>query len=289
VGLATGGLFVSSISPDPWFLRTLLVLFAAGILTYLAQVRSGRRLFMRRIPGLDKIDEAVGRSVEMGRPVWFVPGIGGLADPGTLTAMGLLERVAALCARYNVRLLVAVCHPDQIPVMTNIVREAFRAENRLESYNEDDIRYLPGGQFYFAIAAMGWMRREKIAASLLFGYFAAEALMLSETAQQIGAVQIAGTHMPMQIPFLIATCDYVLIVEEYLAAHAYVVREPVHLASIRVQDLMKTVMILIMALGVVSATLVATGATGFNWVVEGLEKFLKPVREQIVRFFELLF
>jgi hypothetical protein len=275
---ATGELILSSITPDPWFLRLLLFLFGAGLITYLSLARRGRHIYIRRIPGLDKINEAVGRAVEMGRPVWFVPGIGGLSDAGTLTAMGLLERAATLCARYNVRLMVALVHPVLVPVMTSIVREAYRAENKLEDYNEDDIRYLPGGQFYFAIAAMGWMRRERIAASMLFGAFFAEALMLSETAQHLGAIQIAGTQQPMQIPFLIATCDYVLIVEEFLAAHAYIRREPVHVASIRTQDLLKALMMVLTIVGVISATLYLTGVLEADFVERMLEDFIHPGR-----------
>jgi hypothetical protein len=274
--VAASELVLASITPDPWLQRLIFFLFGVGLLVYLTQVRRGGKMFMRRIPGLDKIDEAVGRAVEMGRPVFFVPGIGGLADPGTLTAFGLLERAATRCARYNVRLCVATSDPMMVPVMENIVREAYRSEGKLESFLEDDIRYLPGGQFYFAVAAMGWMRRERIAASLLFGAFFAEALMLSETAQQLGAVQISGTQQPMQIPFLIATCDYVLIVEEYLAAHAYIMREPVHLASIRIQDVLKAAMMVLMVLGVLSATLFATGAINVDVVERFIEKFHDP-------------
>jgi len=278
VGVLTGELFVLSITPDPWFLRFLFLLFGCGLVTYLVLTRKGRHIHIRRIPGLDKIDEAVGRAVEMGRPVWFVPGIGSLQDAGTLTAMGLLEKAATLCARYNVRLMVALVSPVLVPVMTSIVREAYRAENKLEDYNEDDIRYLPGGQFYFAIAAMGWMRRERIAASMLFGAFFAEALMLSETAQQLGAIQIAGTQQAMQIPFLIATCDYVLIVEEYLAAHAYIRREPVHVASIRTQDLLKALMMVLTVVGVVSATLYLTGVVEADFIERMVEDFIHPGR-----------
>ncbi len=278
MGVLTGELFVLSITPDPWFLRFLFLLFGCGLVTYLVLTRKGRHIHIRRIPGLDKIDEAVGRAVEMGRPVWFVPGIGALQDAGTLTAMGLLERAATLCARYNVRLMVALVSPILVPVMTSIVREAYRAENKLEDYNEDDIRYLPGGQFYFAIAAMGWMRRERIAASMLFGAFFAEALMLSETAQQLGAIQIAGTQQPMQIPFLIATCDYVLIVEEFLAAHAYIRREPVHVASLRTQDLLKALMMVLTVVGVISATLYVTGVLEADFVERMLVDFIHPGR-----------
>ena len=282
MGFLTGGYLFSSITPDPWFLRLVLFFFVAGLLTYLFLARRGRPIFMRRIAGLDKIDEAVGRAVEMGHPVFFVPGIGGLADPGTLTAFGLLERTATLCSRYGIRLCVATALPEMVPILVSIVREAYRAQGKAEEFIEEDIRFLPGWQFYFAVQAMGWMRREKIAASLLFGAFFAEALMLSETAQQLGAIQIAGTQQPMQIPFLIATCDYVLIVEEYLAAHAYIMREPVHVASIRTQDLVKGGLMVLAVVGVVSATLFASKVVSSNFLEGLLEKF----GEQIGHLFE---
>ena len=277
--LLTAGYYFASITPDPWLLRLLFFVFTAGILISLYRARRGEPVYIRRLPGLDKIDEAVGRAVEMGRPVFFVPGIGGISDPATLTAFGLLDRAATRCARYNVRLLVVTAEPVAVPIITNIIREAYRSENKLEYFIEDNIRYLPGGQFPFAVAAMGWMRRERVAASLLFGAFFAESLMLSETGQQLGAIQIAGTPQPLQIPFLVTTCDYVLIVEEYLAAHAYLTREPVHVASIRMQDLMKALMVFVVVLGIAAATVQAAGLTDFNWAEEGIEKFFKPLRE----------
>ncbi|MBN1917809.1 MAG: hypothetical protein JW889_07870 [Verrucomicrobia bacterium] len=277
MAVLTNGLFFLSITPDPWLQRLVFFLFGAGLLFYLSRTRRGGEVFMRRIAGLDKIDEAVGRAVEMGRPVFFVPGIGGMSEPATLTAFGLLDRTARLCARYSVRLCVPTLYPEMIPILVNIVREAYRSEGKQEEFNEDDIRFMPGGQFYFAVATMGWMRRERVAASLLFGSFFAEALMLSETAQQLGAVQISGTEQPMQIPFLIATCDYVLIVEEYLAAHAYLVREPVHLSSIRTQDLLKAAMMVLMVFGVISATLYSSKVIGVDVIERFLEVFHKPV------------
>jgi hypothetical protein len=178
-----------------------------------------------------------------------------------------------------VRLLVVTPDAVAVPIVTNIIREAYRSENKIEHFSQDNVRFLPGGQFPFAVAAMGWMRRERVAASLLFGSFYAESLMLSETGQQLGAIQIAGTPQPLQIPFLVTTCDYVLIVEEYLAAHAYLMREPVHVASIRTQDIMKALMVFVVVLGIAAATLLAAGVVDFNWVEEGIEKFFKPLRE----------
>ena len=42
--------------------------------------RSGREMKIRKIAGLEAVDEAVGRATEMGRPILFVPGIQDISD-----------------------------------------------------------------------------------------------------------------------------------------------------------------------------------------------------------------
>ncbi|MGC9327655.1 MAG: sodium:proton antiporter, partial [Candidatus Hinthialibacter sp.] len=46
--------------------RTFMVVF------FIFQARSGRKLFIRRIGGLDAVEDAIGRATEMGRPTLFV-------------------------------------------------------------------------------------------------------------------------------------------------------------------------------------------------------------------------
>jgi hypothetical protein len=74
------------------------------------------------------------------------------------------------------------------------------------------------------------------------GYYYAESLLLAETGQSTGAIQIAGTDSQAQLPFFITTCDYTLIGEELYAASAYLSREPLLLGSLKGQDLVKALM-----------------------------------------------
>jgi len=45
------------------------------------------------IPGLDAVEEAVGRATEMGRPVLFIPGIDELDSIDTIAGISILGRV----------------------------------------------------------------------------------------------------------------------------------------------------------------------------------------------------
>ncbi len=47
-----------------------VVLFSTTVLLYTRWAKQGKDLFLRKIPGLNAIEEAVGRATEMGRPVF---------------------------------------------------------------------------------------------------------------------------------------------------------------------------------------------------------------------------
>jgi hypothetical protein len=81
------------------------------------------------------------------------------------------------------------------------------------------------------------MLRRKPATIFYQGAFFAESLILAETGNSIGAIQIAGTAMPAQLPFFVAACDYTLIGEELFAASAYLSKEPKLLGSLKGQDI----------------------------------------------------
>ena len=99
------------------------------------------------------------------------------------------------------------------------------------------------------------MVREQPAACFYMGAFYAESLILAETANSIGAIQVAGTAMPSQLPFFVAACDYTLIGEEFFAASAYLSNDPEQLGSLKGQDVGKVIAAILLVVGCVLATL----------------------------------
>lgn len=227
-----------------------LISFAILFNIYLA--RGGRELFIRRIPGIEAIDEAVGRATEMGRPILFSIGLGGI-DIITLQAIEVIGHVARIAAKFRTRVIVPVVDPIAIPVLGDVLREAYASQNAAEAFQPDDVRYLSGEQFAYAAGVVGIMNREQVATNFFFGSFMAEALILAESGQGVGAVQIAGTPSALQVPFFITTCDYTIIGEEYYATTAYISRNPVLMGSVVGQDWGKVVMLVAIAIGLVGA------------------------------------
>jgi hypothetical protein len=73
----------------------------------------------------------------------------------------------------------------------------------------------------------------------------------------VGAIQVAGTTQTTQIPFLIASCDYTIIGDEYYAASAYISREPTLLGSLAGQDIAKAIIWLFVLIGTIGVTIYA--------------------------------
>jgi hypothetical protein len=203
-----------------------MIIISAAIIFYVETAKRGKKLFVRKIAGLEAIDEAVGRATEMGRPVLFIPGISDMDDVQTLAALTILGRVSRT---------IAAGRPD--------------------AYNDDMVNYVTDEQFGYVAAVDGLMVREKPATVFLLGAFFAESLILAETGNSIGAIQIAGTARPAQLPFFIAACDFTLIGEELFAASAYLSGEPRMLGSLKGQDVGKAIAMITILLGVVAVTL----------------------------------
>jgi hypothetical protein len=244
-----------------WFARgrlpTLIVaaLFSLAVLWFVQRAKTGAELFIRKIPGLDAVDDAVGRATEMGRPVLYVPGIETVSEVGTLAALTILGHVAKRVAEHGTPLDVPCADPIVMTTAQEIVRQSYTEVGRLESYDPSRVAYLTYDQFGYTAGVDGMMVRDRPMAVFLLGTFYAESLIMAETGHSIGAIQIAGTKETSQLPFFVAACDYTLIGEEIFAASSYLSREPVMLGSLKGQDLAKFVIVCFILLAFVVGTI----------------------------------
>lgn len=237
----------------------LVAFILAWVATYMAiQMGQQGKIKVRRIPGLDAIEEVVGRAVEMGRSVFMIPGRGSFTDiyaTQTIAGLSILSYVATLTARLGAKLYVPMSRVDVFPVAVELVTDAYKAEDKIEELDVDEqIPYLSGTQFAYASGVIGMAARMKPAGNIMMGPFWAESMMFAESFNRAGAMQIGGTARMYQIPFFAALCDYVLIGEELFAAGAYVSGDPQQVGSIAAQDWYKLVAIALSILGAILAT-----------------------------------
>jgi hypothetical protein len=141
--------------------------------------------------------------------------------------------------------------PIVMTVSQEVIREAYAEVGRPDLYDPNDIYYTTQSQFGYAAAVCGTMMRERPATNFFIGHFYAESLIMAETGNATGAIQIAGTDSDSQLPFFICACDYTLIGEELYAGSVYLSREPLLLGALKGQDAAKAVILAILIIGAI--------------------------------------
>ena len=230
----------------------VLVFVSSVLMISVFWAESGNDIFIREIAGIKAMEEAVGRATEMGKPVLFVPGILDLNEVETIAGINILGHVAKITAEYETSLNVPVSKSIVMEAAREMCKESYLQAGRPDLYHNDMVHYLAEDQFAYAAGINGIMIREKPAACLYQGKFFAESLLLAETGNRIGAIQIAGTGSSSQIPFFVTACDYTLIGEEFLTASAILSNRKDLLGSVRGQDIIKLFMIATMVVIVLS-------------------------------------
>lgn len=237
------------------WLAALMAVICGAVVAYVVAARRGVKLKIRKIAGLDAIEDAVGRATEMGQACLFVPGVLDINDIQTIAGLTILGRVAEKAAEYDCELDVPSSRSLVMTAARETVAAAFYAAARPDAFREDRIYYVTDEQFGYVAHLTGIMVREKPAACFYLGAFFAESLILSETGNAVGAIQIAGTAQPAQLPFFVAACDYTLIGEEFFAASAYLSGDPDQLGSLKGQDVGKVIVAVLVLIGAALSTI----------------------------------
>ncbi len=233
------------------------------ILVFIKIARLGKQLYIRPLPGVKAIEDAVGRATEMGKPIIYSPGIAAIEDISTLASISILSKVAETVAEYGTRMVIPNFNPVVYTVTDEVCKSAFQKTGHPDAYRPEDIYFLTDRQFAYAAGIAGIMAREKPAANFFLGYFMAESLILSESGSMTGAIQIAGTDSISQIPFFIVSCDYTLIGEELYAAGAFMGSDVRLLGGLKGQDYVKLVIMILLIVGFLAHLFGVSGVDKF--------------------------
>lgn len=246
--------------PQSTLLLLIWVLLVAAVVVFFTLRPRALRRELRMIPGLKAVDEAIGRSTEQGRPIVFTTGWGGdIQRATTIAALNMLRPVAAKAASYGTRLIFPTHDPVIAEAAREIIKAAYAEQGHADLFREDDIVFVSPSQFGYAAGVDGIVSREKPGALFLLGSFEGEALILAETGNINGALQIAGTDSTIQLSFFIIACDYTLIGEELFTASAYLTADEKVRASMIAQDALRLLLVALLLLLPVLALF------GVNW------------------------
>lgn len=230
------------------FTFAFLALFLLAMAYVNNELKSGkRRVNLAKMPVFDALDEGVWRAAEMGRPVHYTFGAGAM-DASVFASFKILGYVAAKCAQLDVRLIVSVALPEEQAIAEEILAGSWRDADKTEQYRRNSVRYL-SSSFAYTTGVLSLIARERPAANFALGSFFNESLLIPVAGLRAGALQVGGTAVTIQAPFLVAVCDYSLLGEELLVAGAYLSDIPIEKSALAVQEIAKIIAVALSVTG----------------------------------------
>jgi hypothetical protein len=231
-------------------LGLIFALLCLGLmLIFLARGRKRPIQDVREIPAFNRFRREVGLAVESGKRLHISLGRGSLNNlpaGSALVGLTMLER----CAR-------AASISDRPPVATSgdsVVAILSRDTLRATYYNIGaDRRYEPTSgrlsgltPLSYAAGAMSVIHDENVSANVLAGHFGGEVGLLTEAGERAGSLTIASSDSLPAQAVLFASTDEPLVGEELYAGGAYLGAGPLHVASLRTQDILRWLLVAIM-------------------------------------------
>lgn len=236
----------------PGIIGLLFVLVFWGLLLFFGVFRRHADPQLREIPAFQRIQRAIGLSVEDGTRLHFSLGRGAInALQGAVALVGLrmLERVTRIIAVSD-RLPVVTSGDGAVNVLSqDTLQSTYRQLGEEAQYDPTMGRLTGPTPFSFAAGGIPIIHDEQISANILVGHFGSEVAFLTEAAERSGSTTLAGTDNLDGQAVLYAATDEPLIGEEVFAGGAYLQAGAMHTASLQVQDIFRWVVIVLLVLG----------------------------------------
>ncbi|GAB4465670.1 MAG: hypothetical protein Kow0070_28240 [Anaerolineales bacterium] len=225
----------------------IVLLLAAILLPALTLLRRKSPAVFRKIEAYDRLNRAIGLSVEGGTRLHISIGRGNLFTTRGGSALAGLAMLRRLTERASLS--------DQPPIVTSgDASLAILSQDTLQSgYRaaraEDQFRFTAGRltgltPFAFAAGTLPVIRDEGVSANVLIGELGAEAALLADAAESANADLVAASDNLAAQSVFYAAAPEPLIGEELFAAGAYLGAGASHEASLQTQDILRWLVIL---------------------------------------------
>jgi hypothetical protein len=229
----------------------VLVIITTVCMLALAVYAKGndRRLLLRPIQALQRLQKAIARVVESGNRIHISLGNANITDPNnasTFVGLSTLERIAQLSVASD-NSPYATSGESAIALLSkNMLHAGFHQGGSLELFDPDNARLSGITSFSYIGGLMPLVHDKEISTHLLIGHFGSEIALIVEAANREKAFILgASDSLPAQ-SVMFATTPDALIGEELFAPPAYIQAGNMHRASLHTQDILRWILILVM-------------------------------------------
>jgi len=253
-------------NPD-LFGSAILVLAVTFLFIFALDRRSKRKQHFRQIAGIMRFKRSIGEAVEQGNRIHVSLGSAGLpgeTSASALAGLGALKSIAQFSSLGDLPPESTSGNGSIALLSKETLRNAFSSFDSAQLFDPDNGRMTGVTPFSYALGTVPVIRNAKVSTNLLVGHFGPEAAYLCDAARRQNAFLLGGSDALPTQAVLYVTAEDTLLGEETFATAAYLDKGLFQTASLRTQDVLRWVLIIIMLVSVVDK--IVSTLTGRPWL-----------------------
>ncbi len=242
---------------EPLIGAVVFLVFSGLVLSFSSKkIRTKFPPVFRKLSAAQKLRRAIGLAVEDGSRIHVSLGNSSMIDPANASALaGLstLSRIGQLASSSDLPPMCTSGSGDLQILSQDVLRGSASDTHTLSQFDPVLARMTGVTPFSYALGAIESSQDSGTSAYVLMGDFGPEAGLLLDGAENQGAYKLAGSNSLIAQSIFFAVADDTLIGEEMFAMPAYLGSQAVHQASLRVQDILRFLIVIILLGAVVSS------------------------------------
>lgn len=231
-------------SPSP---LAIVALIAALIMLF-SVWKGGKRRTLRNIPAIQRLQRSIELSVEDGSRLQINLGHGGLLGPQSAAALAgltLLRQLAEIAADSDLPPVATSGDGAVMLLAQDTLRSTYRRLGIADQFHFQLAQTTGLTPLSYVAGTLPSVLDRNVLASALVGEFGAEAGLITDAAQRSEGFSLGGSQDLSGQAVLFAAAHEPLLGEEVFAAGAYTQAGNAHAASLRAQDVLRWVVILL--------------------------------------------
>ena len=237
------------------YLGLLFILLCLGlILFFYFSDRNRPKISLREIQAFRHIRREVDLAVEAGKRLHISLGRGNINDlQGGAAFIGLtiLDRSARAASNSDRPPIVSSGDGVLTILSQDTLQFTYHSLATEQRYNPTNARLTGLTSMAYAAGCMPIIHDEHISANIFAGHLGTEIALLTEAGERSRSLTVAGTDSIHAQAVLFATSDEPLLGEELYAAGAYLGAGLAHSASLRMQDILRWVLVVAILIGAI--------------------------------------
>ena len=214
--------------------------------------RSYAQRNLREIPAYLKLRRGVGLAVEAGKRLHISLGHGGISGvrgASTLLGLSVLQRIAHAASISDRPPVATSGEATQAVLSQDTLQSTYRSLGEEEQYEPTSGQLSGLTPFSYAAGAIPVIYDQQVSLNILTGHFGSEVALITDAAERSGSTSLGGSDNLSAQAVLYSTADNSLVGEELYVAGAYIQAGPLHMASLRAQDIIRWVLIGVIVVG----------------------------------------